>query len=54
MAITPICPHTISPRSIVVSADDNIRVVVGKSKKTMEAEATVTFDGNKAERSWDR
>lgn len=48
-AITPICPHTICPRSIVVSADDNIKVVVGKSKKTLEAESTVTFDGNKAE-----
>lgn len=47
MVITPICPHSLSPRSIVVSADDTIKVVVGKSKKTQEAEAIVTFDGNK-------
>jgi len=47
MVITPICPHSLSPRSIVVSAEDTIKVIVGKSKKTQEAEAIVTFDGNK-------
>ncbi len=47
MVITPICPHSLSPRSIVVSAEDTIKVVVGKSKKTQEAEAIVTFDGNR-------
>jgi len=43
--ITPICPHSLSPRSIVVSAEDTIKIIVGKSKKTMEAEAIATFDG---------
>ncbi len=47
MVITPICPHSLSPRSIVVSAEDTIKVIVGKSKKTQEAEAIVTFDGDK-------
>jgi NAD+ kinase len=47
MVITPICPHSLSPRSIVVSAEDTIKVVVGKSKKTQEAEAIATFDGSK-------
>jgi NAD+ kinase len=47
MVITPICPHSLSPRSIIVSAEDTIRVVVGKSKKTQEAEAIATLDGNK-------
>jgi NAD+ kinase len=46
MVITPICPHSLSPRSIVVSAEDTIKVVVGKSKKTQEAEAIATMDGN--------
>ncbi len=46
MVITPICPHSLSPRSIVVSAEDTIKVVVGKSKKTQEAEAIISFDGN--------
>ena len=31
----------------MVSAEDTIKIVVGKSKKTQEAEAIVTFDGNK-------
>lgn len=47
MVITPICPHSLSPRSVVVSAEDTIKVVVGKSKKTQEAEAIASFDGNK-------
>lgn len=47
MVITPICPHSLSPRSVVVSAEDTIKVVVGKSKKTQEAEANASFDGNK-------
>ena len=45
MVVTPICPHSLSPRSIIVSAEDTIKVVVGKSKKTQEAEAIATFDG---------
>lgn len=47
MVITPICPHSLSPRSVVVSAEDTIKVIVGKSKKTQEAEAIISFDGNK-------
>ncbi len=47
MVITPICPHSLSPRSIVVSAEDTIKVIVGKSKKTQEAEAIATFDGSR-------
>lgn len=47
MVITPICPHSLSPRSVVVSAEDTIKIIVGKSKKTQEAEAIVTYDGNK-------
>lgn len=47
VVITPICPHSLSPRSVVVPAADTIKIVVGKSKKTQEAEAIATFDGNK-------
>lgn len=45
MVITPICPHSLSPRSVVVSAEDTIKIVIGRSKKTQEAEASVSFDG---------
>lgn len=47
MVITPICPHSLSPRSVVVSSEDTIKVIVGKSKKTQEAEAIATFDGGR-------
>ncbi len=45
MVITPICPHSLSPRSVVVSAKDTIKVVIRRSKKTQYDEAIATFDG---------
>ncbi|CRZ33690.1 NAD+ kinase [Herbinix hemicellulosilytica] len=45
MVITPICPHSLSPRSVVVSAEDNIMIVIRESKKTQPDEAIATFDG---------
>lgn len=47
MVITPVCPHSLSPRSVVVSAEDSIKIIIGRSKKTLEAEAVVTYDGRK-------
>lgn len=47
MVITPICPHSLSPRSVIVSAEDTIKVVVKRSKKTQDDEAIATFDGQK-------
>jgi NAD+ kinase len=46
--ITPICPHTLNARSIVVSAEDKVKVKIDKSKKTQEEEAIATFDGRMA------
>lgn len=46
--ITPICPHSLNARSIIVSAKDEIQVRIGKSKKTQLEEAIATFDGRKA------
>jgi NAD+ kinase len=48
MIITPICPHSLNARSIVVSSDDTIRIKIDKSKKTQEEEAIATFDGRMA------
>lgn len=45
LMITPICPHTMSQRSILVSSDDEITVLIDKSKKTQKEEAIATFDG---------
>lgn len=45
MMITPICPHTMSQRSVLVSSDDEITVLIDKSKKAQKEEAIATFDG---------
>ncbi len=43
--ITPICPHSLNKRSLVVSSGDRIRVVVGRSKEALDDEAVVITDG---------
>ncbi len=46
--ITPICPHSLSSREIVVSADDEITIEIRQSKRGPEVEAVATFDGRTA------
>lgn len=46
--ITPICPHSLTARSIIVSTNDELQIRIGKSKKTQLEEAIATFDGRKA------
>jgi NAD+ kinase len=48
MIITPICPHSLNSRSIVLDAQDVIRIKIDESKKTQEDEAIATFDGREA------
>ena len=43
--ITPICPHTLNTRAIVLSSDDRISIEVCKSKYMREHEACVSCDG---------
>lgn len=43
--LTPICPHTLNTRSVVLSADDEIRVEVCESKYRHDYEAYVSCDG---------
>ena len=45
-AITPICPHSLDMRSVVVSATDEINITVMQSKKSQNEEVVVSFDGN--------
>ncbi|MDF2803124.1 MAG: ATP-NAD/AcoX kinase [Anaerocolumna sp.] len=47
MVITPICPHTLGARSIVISAEDSVRIQINESKKTQDEEAIATIDGRK-------
>lgn len=46
LALTPICPHTLNSRSIVLSGDDRIRIQIGESRRSDCDEACVTFDGD--------
>lgn len=46
--ITPICPHSLSSREIVVSAADEISVEIRQSRRGPEVGAVVTFDGREA------
>jgi NAD+ kinase len=50
MIITPICPHSLNKRSLVVSAEDKIQVVVGQSKEVAEDEAELIIDGSSTKR----
>lgn len=50
MCITPICPHTLHNRSIIVSANDRIKIVIGEKKKSQETESFATIDGQMAVR----
>ncbi len=43
--ITPICPHTLNQRSLILSAEDRITVELGVSMHGTEQEAEVSFDG---------
>lgn len=48
MIITPICPHSLNKRSLVVSSSDRIRIKIGKTKEHMEDAAAVLVDGVEA------
>ncbi|MBO4510661.1 MAG: NAD(+)/NADH kinase [Lachnospiraceae bacterium] len=50
MCITPICPHTFNSRTIVVSGDDKVRIVIGEKKKLQDTESFATIDGQMAVR----
>ncbi len=43
--LTPICPHSLGSRSIVLSADDRVVVKIGPGRRNTEETAVATFDG---------
>lgn len=45
IVVTPISPHSLSARSIVLSAEDRIRVEIGRVRKSQAEEGAATFDG---------
>lgn len=42
--ITPICPHTLNKRSIVLGADNTIEIIMSDNKR-LEEERVASFDG---------
>jgi len=45
MIITPICPHSLNNRSMVIEATDTIELSIGRTKVEFADEAVVTLDG---------
>lgn len=45
LLLTPICPHSLNSRSIVLSANDKIIVKIGPGRRNRQEEADATFDG---------
>ena len=45
LVVTPICPHSLNKRSLVISSEDKIRLEIGQRKESMQDEAIVYFDG---------
>lgn len=46
--LTPICPHSMSSRTIVLSAQDEVVIEIGENKKGVEQEVEACFDGSVA------
>lgn len=46
--ITPICPHSLNKRSLVVEPDSKVEIKIGKCKEIMDDEGAAILDGNEA------
>ncbi len=45
--LTPICPHTLNQRSIILSPEDTVEILIPQDKEGQEQQLEVTFDGNR-------
>ena len=45
MIITPVCPQSLTSKSIVLPSDAEVSIAIAKKRKTQETEAIVSFDG---------
>ncbi len=45
MLITPVCPHSLNTRTVVVAANDIIKVIVDTSRDEYTGKAVMTVDG---------
>ena len=47
IVLTPICPHTLNTRSIVLEGDDVIEIEINQGKKDTDSVRAVYFDGDR-------
>ena len=47
--LTPICPHTLNHRSLILSSEDEITIVIPESKEGGTQELEISFDGSRKE-----
>ncbi len=45
--LTPICPHTLNQRSIILSPEDMVEILIPQDKEGQLQQLEVTFDGNR-------
>lgn len=45
IVVTPICPHTINQRSVILSAEDEIEIEIPAGREGQNQKAAVHFDG---------
>jgi len=48
IVLTPICPHTLSPRSIILSPEDQVEICITLGRRGEVQEAAVAFDGSES------
>jgi NAD+ kinase len=46
IVLTPICAHTLNSRSIVLSADDIVEIVIGAGRENSSIEVEASSDGS--------
>lgn len=45
MLLTPICPHTLSTRSIILAPQDHVTIEIGPGREQRRSRARASFDG---------
>lgn len=52
LVVTPICPHTLNTRSIVLSSEDKIMIELCKDRSGNNEERMVSFDGDNSQKAF--
>lgn len=52
LVVTPICPHTLNTRSIILSAEDRIVIELCRDRNGSREERMVSFDGDNSSKAY--